>query len=84
MFHHTLPVPLEEKEEEEEETYDEINIMCPAFGASSLEWNYVQYNISRSRKDEVRMCVLWQECVPRQYNIVHSLVYIQSDSDMCT
>ena len=53
MFHHQLPVPLDEKEEEEEETYDEINIMRPAYGVTSIEWNYVQYNIGRSRKDEV-------------------------------
>lgn len=52
MFNHQLPVPLDEKEEEEE-TYDEINIMCPVYGVTSIEWNYMQYNIGRSRKDEV-------------------------------
>ena len=53
MFHHRLPVPPDEKEEEEEETYDEINIMRPLYGVTSIEWNYVQYNTSRSKKDEV-------------------------------
>ena len=53
MFHHRLPVPPDEKEEEEEETYDEINIMRPVYGVTSIEWNYVQYNTSRSKKDEV-------------------------------
>lgn len=53
MFHHRLPVPPDENEEEEEETYDEINIMHPVYGVTSIEWNYVQYNTSRSKKNEV-------------------------------
>ena len=52
MFHHRLPIPPDEKEEEEE-TYDEINIMRPVYGVTSIEWNYVQYNTSRSKKDQV-------------------------------
>ena len=41
------------EEEEEEETYDEINIMRPVYGITSMEWNFVQFNTIRSRKDEV-------------------------------
>ena len=51
LFHHRLPLPVEE--EEEEETYDEINIMRPVYGITSMEWNFVQFNTIRSKKDEV-------------------------------
>ena len=59
MFHHRLPVPPDEKEEEEE-TYDEINIMRPVYGVTSIEWNYVLYNTSRSKKDQVSFYDTWR------------------------